>query len=73
MTAHATGDGETVLGEGHIALVTGSTDDIGAATARGLAETGATVVVHGRDSEKGKRLVAGLPNGGHAFYVADFA
>ena len=72
MTANATGDGETVLGEGHVALVTGSTDSIGAAAARDLAETGATVVVHGRDSEKGKRLVADLPGEGHAVYTADF-
>ena len=72
MTAHATGDSDAVLGDGHVALVTGSTDGIGAATARTLAETGATVVVHGRDREKGERLVADLPGEGHAVYTADF-
>ena len=73
MTAHATGEGDGVLGEGHVALVTGSTDGIGAATARELAETGATVVVHGQDRGKGERLVADLPGEGHAVYTADFA
>ena len=73
MTANATDEDDEVLGEGHVALVTGSTDGIGAATARNLAETGATVVVHGRDSEKGERLVVDLPGEGHAVYTADFA
>ncbi|WP_436925708.1 SDR family NAD(P)-dependent oxidoreductase [Halosimplex amylolyticum] len=65
-------DDGSALGDGHVALVTGSTDGIGEQTARNLAETGATVIVHGRDREKGQRLVAELPGDGHAFYEADF-
>ncbi|MFB6138958.1 MAG: SDR family NAD(P)-dependent oxidoreductase [Halosimplex sp.] len=66
-------DDETALGEGRVALVTGSTGGIGAETARNLAATGATVVAHGRDRERGERVVADLPGEGHAFYAADFA
>ena len=62
----------SVLGDGNVALVTGSTNGIGAQTARNLAETGATVIVHGRDRSKGERLVDELPGAGHAFYAADF-
>jgi len=65
-------DGDSVLGESHVALVTGSTSGIGAETARNLAATGATVVVHGRDRAAGEELVAELPGDGHAFYVADY-
>jgi retinol dehydrogenase 12 len=40
-----------------ICLVTGATSGIGEAAARGLATLGATVIVHGRDAEKGRRTV----------------
>ncbi|QLH76240.1 SDR family NAD(P)-dependent oxidoreductase [Halosimplex rubrum] len=69
----AAGGSDSVLGEGHVALVTGSTSGIGAETARNLAATGATVVVHGRDRAAGEELVADLPGDGHAFYAADYA
>ncbi|MFC7141210.1 SDR family NAD(P)-dependent oxidoreductase [Halosimplex aquaticum] len=69
---HAETDDGSALGDGHVVLVTGSTDGIGAETARNLAETGATVLVHGRDRQKGERLVASLPGTDHAFYAADF-
>ena len=65
-------DGESVLGEGHVALVTGSTGGIGAETARNLAATGATVVVHGRNRRAGEELVAELPGDDHACYTADY-
>lgn len=40
---------------GRTALVTGSSQGIGRALAHGLAEAGATVVVHGRDAAKAQR------------------
>jgi NAD(P)-dependent dehydrogenase (short-subunit alcohol dehydrogenase family) len=40
-----------------VAVVTGSTSGIGREIARGLAAAGATVVVHGRDREKGQRAI----------------
>ncbi|WP_037315416.1 SDR family NAD(P)-dependent oxidoreductase [Amycolatopsis orientalis] len=51
--------------EGKIALVTGGTRGIGLATARALAEAGATVVLTGRDEAKAKEAAAaaGAANG----------
>ena len=42
--------------KGKTVLVTGSTDGIGKATALGLAQMGAKVLLHGRDPEKGRRV-----------------
>jgi NAD(P)-dependent dehydrogenase (short-subunit alcohol dehydrogenase family) len=42
--------------KGRTVLVTGSTDGIGKATALGLAQMGARVILHGRDPEKGRRV-----------------
>jgi NAD(P)-dependent dehydrogenase (short-subunit alcohol dehydrogenase family) len=42
--------------KGKTVLVTGSTDGIGKATALGLAQMGANVLLHGRDPEKGHRV-----------------
>ena len=44
--------------EGKVALVTGGTRGIGLATARALAEAGATVVLTGRDEAKAKEAAA---------------
>jgi NAD(P)-dependent dehydrogenase (short-subunit alcohol dehydrogenase family) len=41
-------------------LVTGSTDGIGKATARVLSRQGHRVLLHGRDPEKGRRVLAEL-------------
>ncbi|MDK2890436.1 MAG: hypothetical protein PWR21_1068 [Methanoculleus sp.] len=41
-------------------LVTGSTDGIGKATARALAEQGHRMLLHGRDRERGQRVLAEL-------------
>jgi NAD(P)-dependent dehydrogenase (short-subunit alcohol dehydrogenase family) len=56
---------------GSIALVTGSTSGIGRATAVRLARSGATVVVSGRDSARGDRVVKAISEaGGDARFVA---
>jgi len=50
--------------EGRVALVTGSSRGIGAATARALARAGAAVAVNGRDAAAVDRLVAELAASG---------
>ncbi len=47
---------------GPLILVTGSTDGIGKATARELAGLGAQVILHGRDPEKGEKVLKELKN-----------
>jgi NAD(P)-dependent dehydrogenase (short-subunit alcohol dehydrogenase family) len=57
--------------EGKTALVTGSTSGIGKATAFALARLGATVIVTGRDAERGARVVKEIESeGGSARFVA---
>ena len=61
---------------GKVALVTGSTDGIGRETALGIARQGATVLVHGRDREKGRALTDRIEretDGSAALLLADFA
>ena len=56
---------------GTTALVTGSTSGIGKATATALARLGATVVITGRDAERGARVVKEIQDdGGSARFVA---
>jgi NAD(P)-dependent dehydrogenase (short-subunit alcohol dehydrogenase family) len=56
--------------EGKVALVTGATSGIGKAAAMQLAAQGATVVVHGRDANRGAAVVAEIENsGGTARFV----
>jgi NAD(P)-dependent dehydrogenase (short-subunit alcohol dehydrogenase family) len=50
--------------EGKVALVTGATSGIGKAAAIQLAAQGATVIVHGRDANRGAAVVADIENGG---------
>jgi NAD(P)-dependent dehydrogenase (short-subunit alcohol dehydrogenase family) len=59
--------------EGKRALVTGSTDGIGAGIARRFAEGGANVMVTGRDEERGATVVADIDAGGGiaSFTAAD--
>jgi 3-oxoacyl-[acyl-carrier protein] reductase len=52
--------------DGRVALVTGGSKGLGAATARLFAEAGARVVItFGSDAEAADRLVASLPGTGH--------
>ncbi|MEU0600649.1 SDR family NAD(P)-dependent oxidoreductase [Streptomyces sp. NPDC006393] len=56
---------------GRVALVTGATSGIGAATAALMAERGAHVLVAGRDRSRGETVVAGIRGqGGKADFVA---
>lgn len=60
-----------------VCVITGGTDGIGKATARRLAMHGARVLVHGRDPDKGERVVAELKalsvNPAIEFLQADFS
>jgi NAD(P)-dependent dehydrogenase (short-subunit alcohol dehydrogenase family) len=70
-------EGTTMNISGAIAVVTGGTDGIGAATALELARRGAQVWIIGRSQAKGERIVAEaarLENGGRVqFLQADFS
>lgn len=59
-----------------IALVTGSTDGLGREVAYRLAASGAHVIIHGRNRERGAEVVARIEadgKGSARFYPADFA
>src|ERR1700722_2949817 len=56
--------------EGKVALVTGATSGVGRAAALQLAAQGATVIVHGRDVERGAEVVKEIESaGGSARFV----
>ena len=56
--------------EGQVAVVTGATSGIGRAAALQLAEQGATVIIHGRDAERGAAVVKEIESaGGSARFV----
>lgn len=58
-----------------VVLITGSTDGLGRELALRLAATGAHVIVHGRNRERGAAVVDSirkLGSGGAKFYAADF-
>lgn len=58
--------------EGRIALVTGSSQGIGFALARGLAEHGATVIINGRDRNKVDATVTLLEDEGYNVFASAF-
>jgi NAD(P)-dependent dehydrogenase (short-subunit alcohol dehydrogenase family) len=60
---------------GKTALITGSTDGVGRMVAIRLGEAGARILVHGRDHDRGNRVVADITqSGGRAeFLPADLA
>ena len=68
-------DGDA-LGQQDVILVTGSTSGLGNEVARRLAATGAHVIVHGRNQERGMALVQEIEESGvgsASFYAADLA
>jgi gluconate 5-dehydrogenase len=63
---------------GKTALITGSSEGLGLAMARGLAEAGATIILNGRDEKKLANAAKAFADGGHnvaarPFDVADEA
>lgn len=58
--------------QGRIALITGSSQGIGFALARGLAEHGATVIINGRDRGKVDQAVTLLEDDGHKVFASAF-
>ena len=65
-------DARTFRLDGRLALVTGSSTGIGLALARGLAQSGAPVVLNGRDPDKLARAVAALRAEGHVAHERAF-
>ncbi len=62
--------------KGKVVLITGSTDGLGREVARRTAALGAEVIIHGRNEERGKAVVAEINADGRGrarFYAADFA
>lgn len=55
-------------------LITGATDGLGKAVALEFAGAGATILLHGRNPQKGEYVLKQLPEGGrHRYYNADLA
>jgi NAD(P)-dependent dehydrogenase (short-subunit alcohol dehydrogenase family) len=61
--------------DGKTILITGSTDGVGRRVAQRLGDTGARILVHGRDRTRGARIVSELRKAGAeaTFYPADLA
>jgi NAD(P)-dependent dehydrogenase (short-subunit alcohol dehydrogenase family) len=63
------------MADGKTVLITGSTDGVGRCVAGLLAKSGANVLVHGRDRDRGESLVAEISrqDGQARFYQADLS
>src|SRR6266849_3761347 len=65
------------LMKGRICLITGGTGGIGRQTAEGLAHLGASLIIVGRDQERGERAVSEIQrisgNDGVTFFPADLS
>lgn len=63
--------------KGRTVLITGATDGLGKRVAADAAKAGATLILHGRNAEKGKKLLAELKasanNDNIVYYKADFS
>jgi NAD(P)-dependent dehydrogenase (short-subunit alcohol dehydrogenase family) len=61
--------------DGKTALITGSTDGVGRVVASRLGQAGARVLIHGRDPQRGERVVAAIEAAGGTaeFMAADLA
>jgi NAD(P)-dependent dehydrogenase (short-subunit alcohol dehydrogenase family) len=61
--------------DGKTVLITGATDGVGRMVARSLGESGARVLVHGRDAERGAEVVSAIKASGGAaeFLAADLS
>lgn len=63
--------------EGKVVLITGSTDGLGKETALRLARSGAVILLHGRNHQKGREVLESLRgetgSGDHQYYNADFS
>ena len=76
LVARAEAQGSAARAEAPVVLITGSTDGLGREVARTLAATGAHIIVHGRNRERGEALVAEIAREGKGsarFYAADLA
>jgi NAD(P)-dependent dehydrogenase (short-subunit alcohol dehydrogenase family) len=74
--AQSSGSGSSPDRARTVALVTGSTDGLGREVARRIAATGAHVIVHGRNRERGMEVVTEITQQGIGtarFYQADLA
>jgi NAD(P)-dependent dehydrogenase (short-subunit alcohol dehydrogenase family) len=68
--------GRPAIGERPVMVITGSTDGLGREVARRLAATGAHVIIHGRNVERGTAVVDEIMRDGRgtaAFHAADLA
>lgn len=73
---HAQTPGPSAPAKAPVILITGSTDGLGREVALRLGATGAHIIVHGRNRERGLAVVAEITKGGKgsaAFYPADLA